>query len=311
MENHTKKIKYFSLSNKPFKSGDKLPFSIYVVEGKKARLFYKLKETFSAQNQQDLKKYEKVYINFEDLNSYKKYYFQKKASQTKIKKEVNLETITSALKSYIRHIFSHSVDMATIKKIYPWIAHLTTNILQENQNVKDLLHLISKDYETYTHSMNVAIYAALLGREINMVKTDLNKLVLSAMLHDIGKTKIDEKILYKTEPLTPHESKLIKMHATMGYSIVRATGVADKKILSGIHHHHERLDGSGYPNGFKNEHISQFARIIGICDTYAAMSSNRTYKESKKPFEILTEMKKELKDQLDGELINHFIKALT
>lgn len=307
----TKKIKYFSIQKLSFQIGDKLSFNLYIAKENRAQLFFHAGDTLSMKDIQELQTFSKVYINFNDLYAYKKYMHQKKIPSRQTYQEVDLGSITETLKSYMRHIFTNSADSITLKKLEPWVSHLTTVILQENTKIKDLLHLITKDYETCTHSLNVSIYAAILGKEIGMPKTELKKLVLSAMLLDIGKTQIDEKILYKKEALSSHEFKIIKMHATMGYKIAKNAGIVDKKILSGIHHHHERLDGSGYPNGFKNEHVSQFARIIGICDTYAAMSSNRVHKESKSAFEILSEMKRELKGKLDGELIQHFVKVLT
>ena len=304
----SKKTKYFSVQSKPFEGGDVLLFDLYIAVEKKVYRIHNRGDALEEKHLAKLQAASKIYMLTEEYEAFKQYFYEKKTSRSP--KEISLDSVAESLQSHLRHIFCNRADAKSIQKLYPLVSQLATFFYSNTLKVQQLMHLIEKDYFTYSHSLNVAIYAALLGQEIGLEKSELQKLILSAMLHDIGKTKIDEKILYKKEPLNTHEHKIIKMHATMGFVIAKNAGIMNKNILSGIHHHHERLDGSGYPNGFKGEYISLFARIIGICDTYAAMSSNRVYQDPKKPFEILTEMKKELAGKLDSELINQFIKVL-
>lgn len=303
--------KYFSIQLKPFKEGELLDFDLYRVEEKKVILVSAALTKLSHSAIKILEMTPKIYMKQQDFKAFREYYYHKQLRQKSRYKNMSLESVTDSIKANLRHIYLNSADTKSIQKLYPLATDLSILVIANDTGAQELLSLIQKDYHTYLHSLNVAIYSAMIAKELSMEKSRLQDLILSALLHDVGKTKIDEKILYKKEPLTHHELKIIKMHATMGFMIAKSAGIHNKEVLSGIHHHHERLDGSGYPNKFRDKHISEFARIIGICDIYAAMSSNRIHKASKKPFEILTEMKKELEGKLDKSIINALITVLS
>ncbi|HPT54085.1 MAG TPA: HD domain-containing protein [Fervidobacterium sp.] len=137
-----------------------------------------------------------------------------------------------------------------------------------------------RDNYTHQHSRNVAQYSVELGRKMGLNQQALEKLEFSAILHDVGKIGIPDSILLKAGKLTDEEYQIIKNHTVYGSEILSVIKYVDTDIISGALEHHERLDGSGYPYGKKDDEISLFGQIIGIADVFDALSSRRTYKEA-------------------------------
>jgi HD-GYP domain-containing protein (c-di-GMP phosphodiesterase class II) len=302
---------YLSINKKSFQVDDRLSFELFVKNYNKINLFSKIGHIIKRDDKRYFEEIDKIFIKSTDVSSYKEFMTIKHEKLKTQERNNNIEFIVSNIKNNLIDIYTGSNSPNNIKKLYPLATNLTKLIIRKNLKLKNLIDMISKDYHTATHSLNVSIYAAVLGRALGLSSNDLNDLILSGMLHDIGKTELPDKILNKPTILNEHEFKEIKKHPTLGFMLARKSGIINQKILSGIHHHHERLDGSGYPNGFKNDHVSQFARIIGICDAYDAMSTNRVFKGSEKTFDALIEMKRSMKGQMDNELIDVFIKVLT
>ena len=305
------KISYFSINKKSLHVDEQLNFELFVKNDNKMNLFSKIGHIIKRDDKRYFETIDKIFISTLGVDSYKELVSLKQEKLKAQKRNNSIEYIVSQIKDTLMEIFNISNSPNNIKKLYPLAENFTKLIVRKNLKFTSLMSMVSKEYHTATHSFNVSIYAAVLGRAIGLSSSDLNALILSGMLHDIGKTELPLKILNKPTALNEHEFKEIKKHPTFGFTLARRSGITDQKILSGIHHHHERLDGSGYPNGFKNDHVSQFARIIGICDAYDAMSTNRVFKDSEKTFTALIEIKKTMKGQMDSDLIDVFIKVLT
>ena len=153
--------------------------------------------------------------------------------------------------------------------------------------VLDIMYDIPESAEAvYHHSLNVAVISVILARWINMGDEDIRQLALAGVLHDIGKLSIPPEILNKTGKLTDEEFAMIKNHVKYGYNIAKNNGL-DVRILEAITSHHERCDGSGYPFGYKGDHIPEFGKIIAIGDVYDAMISSRSYRSKHCPFDVL------------------------
>ncbi|MBR3841480.1 MAG: response regulator [Erysipelotrichales bacterium] len=137
-----------------------------------------------------------------------------------------------------------------------------------------------RSYEDYLphHSVCVAVYAVAIGIKMGMVDTQLNALALAGLLHDIGQTFSDQSVLIKQSKLEPEEYELIKRHTTDGYDFVANHNQIPTIVKDAILHHHENINGTGYPDRLKDNNISSFARIIHIVDVYDAIMSKRPYK---------------------------------
>ncbi len=144
-----------------------------------------------------------------------------------------------------------------------------------------------KDPYTRGHSDRVAKYSLIIGRELNLSIDELEKLRISALLHDVGKIGVDDRVLKKPGALTPEEFELMKKHPAKGANIMRPVAqLAD--MLPGIELHHEHVDGRGYPYGLAGDQIPLMARIIAVADTLDAMTTNRPY-QSAMELEFATE----------------------
>jgi HD-GYP domain-containing protein (c-di-GMP phosphodiesterase class II) len=156
------------------------------------------------------------------------------------------------------------------------------------QELKDLLvgltrsltaALDAKDSYTYGHSERVARIAVELGRELGLSGDELGDIYLTGLLHDVGKIGVRDAILAKREPLTAEEFEHIKQHVTIGYQIL-ADLRPIRSLLPGVLYHHERIDGTGYPDGLQGDAIPLLARILAVADAYDAMSTTRPYREA-------------------------------
>jgi putative nucleotidyltransferase with HDIG domain len=136
-----------------------------------------------------------------------------------------------------------------------------------------------KDPYTRGHSGRVAKYSQLIGQELGFSPEDLDRMRIAALLHDVGKIGVDDRVLKKPGALTPEEFDLMKQHTIKGANIMRPVAQL-KEMLPGIELHHEHLDGRGYPYGLKGPQIPIMARIIAVADTLDAMTTNRPYQSA-------------------------------
>jgi putative nucleotidyltransferase with HDIG domain len=136
-----------------------------------------------------------------------------------------------------------------------------------------------KDPYTRGHSGRVAKYSMLIGQELGLSSEELDKLRISALLHDVGKIGVEDRVLKKPGSLTPEEFDLMKQHTVKGANIMRPVSQL-KEMLPGIELHHEHMDGRGYPYGLQGQQIPLMARIIGVADTLDAMTTNRPYQSA-------------------------------
>jgi diguanylate cyclase (GGDEF)-like protein/putative nucleotidyltransferase with HDIG domain len=164
----------------------------------------------------------------------------------------------------------------------------------------------AKDHYAYKHSQTVREYAVALAKSLELAPADIARLSTAALLHDIGKIGIGDEILNKAGKLTAEEEEVVRSHPQLGADIV--SNVPElASCLAGILYHHERYDGSGYPAGLKGEAIPLDARILGIVDAFAAMTSARPYRAALSSEEAVEELKRGAGKQFDPDLVKAFI----
>jgi putative nucleotidyltransferase with HDIG domain len=137
----------------------------------------------------------------------------------------------------------------------------------------------AKDIYTRGHSDQVAYYATRLGRELSLTNDELDKLYLAGIVHDIGKIGIPDQILNKPDTLSGDEFSIMKKHPEVGRNILAQVGSL-QDILPIIYHHHERIDGKGYPTGLHGDQIPFLARVVSVVDAFEAMTSDRAYRNA-------------------------------
>ncbi|MBI4949977.1 MAG: GAF domain-containing protein [Deltaproteobacteria bacterium] len=165
-----------------------------------------------------------------------------------------------------------------------------------------------RDPYTGGHTKRVFEYSLAIGKHMTMPPKALEILKLSAVLHDIGKIGIEDRILRKDAPLDADEAAVMRLHPQYGAEIMKHVPQL-KDIVPGMLHHHERFDGQGYPRGFKGEQIPLIARIISVADTYDAMTTTRPYRKGLPPEVAIAELRKYAGVQFDGRVVEAFIRA--
>jgi putative nucleotidyltransferase with HDIG domain len=206
---------------------------------------------------------------------------------------------------------------------YSWIfATLTKSqheierlVAKSNRDFVEFVQLIAKTLDakdTYTagHSLRVMDYAIKIARALQLPDKEIELLKQACLLHDIGKISIPDGILNKKKKLTAREREYILKHPVVGKKILST--VSDfKDILDIIYAHHERVDGTGYPDGRTENDIPFLARILAVADTYDAMRSERPYRPAKEQNEAIEELILAKGSQLDAEVVDIFIEAIS
>jgi HD-GYP domain-containing protein (c-di-GMP phosphodiesterase class II) len=149
----------------------------------------------------------------------------------------------------------------------------------------------------------------MIAREVGMRASRVEAIRYAGMLHDVGKLGVPTTVLQKSGALTEEELAAIQLHPMRGLVIVSEIGFLDE-ALAGIMHHHERIDGRGYPMGLAGDEIPEFARVIAVADAFDAMTSNRSYRYARTIEEAVADLRKWSGTQFDPALVDAFITAL-
>lgn len=172
----------------------------------------------------------------------------------------------------------------------------TNLILSESRNGAHLMEMLHgiRNYDdiTYVHSINVSLICSIFAGWLKLSAEDTKTLTLCGLLHDLGKILMPEAIIKKKDKLTNAEYEMIKTHTFRGFQALKDQPV-DIRVKFAVLMHHERTDGSGYPNGFVAEQIDDFAKIVAIADVYDAMTSNREYRTAICPFDVVENFEKD------------------
>ena len=209
---------------------------------------------------------------------------------------ISEETMRIALKD-IRTNFRLMVERPKQKKgvAYPYIAQpfkqmmnlIIDDLTDHDDAMIMLMGINSVDQYLYQHSLNVCVYTTLLGIAHGYTRDELATLGIGALLHDIGKVHISNETLNKPGRLTPEEFNAMKEHTNIGYMMLKDEPNIPLIAAHCALQHHERLDGSGYPRGLKGNEIHEYAKWIGIVDSYDAMTTNRVYSAPMLPHEAV------------------------
>ena len=167
----------------------------------------------------------------------------------------------------------------------------------------------TKDFYTRGHSERVSRGSVMIAREIGMRAERVEAIRYAGMLHDVGKLGVPTSVLQKNGALTDDEYAAIQLHPMRGLDIVREIGFLDE-ALAGIMHHHERIDGRGYPMGLAGDEIPEFARVLSVADAFDAMTSNRSYRGARPVPEAVSELRKWAGTQFDPAFVDAFVAAI-
>jgi len=187
------------------------------------------------------------------------------------------------------------------------------SIVQSTEQVQVFPLLISmqaKDDYTYRHNIAVGAISSMLGRWVGLPENELAILTIGAILHDVGKMRVPEPILNKTDKLTDAEFEVMKKHTVYGYEMLKScVGLSYRSALIALQHH-EREDGTGYPLGIHSKQIDYLSKIVAISDVFHALTSNRVYRNASPFYEILRQMYLGSLGNFDRDILLTFTKRL-
>lgn len=199
-------------------------------------------------------------------------------------------------------------DRAISTKSIGMVDELIEDIIAQKSININLYEVKAYDNYTYIHCVDTSIMAIYLGTCLNFNHLQIKELGLAAILHDIGKIKIANKVINKRGPLTTEEFREIKKHPIYGKEILERTGVFSNKIIDGVLQHHEKIDGTGYPYGLSKNHISHYAKIIAVSDVFTAISANRSYRKKFDPKEAYELILGGVGSKFDSGIVENFRK---
>lgn len=195
------------------------------------------------------------------------------------------------------------------KELGTIVNDISTSISRNESALISLARLKTKDDYTYMHSVAVCGLMIALSRQLNLSEAEAKQAGLAGLLHDVGKAAISLEILNKPGALTDDEFDLVKSHPALGHQLLLDAKVTDEIALDVCLHHHEKIDGTGYPEKLKGTEISLFARMGAVCDVYDAVTSNRPYKAGWDPAVSLQRMA-QWKGHFDEVVFKAFVKSL-
>ena len=233
---------------------------------------------------------------------------QKKEDHREVAKKVFFEAI-GTIDEMITHIKGKQhTDVRKLKRLAQKAVHL---VMEDESILLGMATIKNYDEYTFNHSVNVSIYSLTIGRRLGLSKKALTELGLTALLHDIGKSKIPKEVLNKPGPFNDGEWGLMKQHPLLGVEIslnLKELGEINPRIVIGIFDHHLRKDFTGYPKLFRKKEVSLFGRIIQIADAYDAMTTAKNYRKGPyTPEQALAVMMREREVHFDPILLKIFI----
>lgn len=200
-----------------------------------------------------------------------------------------------------------SIDTEAVKKT---VSNLVQSVVRNPDAMMWLLKMKHRDRYSYAHSMTVCVLALTMGRHLGIPQYELNRLGIATMLQDVGRTALPKSLVNKSGEYSEREFELSKVHVEASVAMLREKTTAPDEVIEIVHTHHERFDGSGYPQGLEGHQIGLLSTVAGIADTYAAMTSTRPYREAVTSFTSLMALYEIRNKKFPAAVVEHFIQCI-
>ncbi|NLL73726.1 MAG: HD-GYP domain-containing protein [Clostridiales bacterium] len=254
-------------------------------------------------------------IYSDDLSIKEEAEYMENTFYTKIKKSEAFKRFRTAYVNTVNQLKDSINDFANNSKEVDSDRLLSdvSNILHDcNTNIEvfNMLHCMREfDDATYVHSLNVALISNIMGKWLNFSDEELEVITLCGLFHDLGKLLVPNNIISKPAKLTDKEFAIVKTHTTRGYNVLKNKRI-DERVRNVALMHHERCDGSGYPNGLISYEIDPFAKLVAIADVYDAMTCARVYRGPLCPFEVIALFEEEGYLKYDTKYLLTFLEGI-
>lgn len=201
----------------------------------------------------------------------------------------------------------NTVDTGSARRM---VDEISDSVARNASALISLARIKTADDYTYMHSVAVCAMMIALARQLGMGEDEARTAGMAGLMHDLGKAAMPIEVLNKPGKLTDAEFSIMKSHPAEGHRMLLAMGQADPVTLDVCLHHHEKVDGSGYPEGLRSDQISLYAKMGAVCDVYDAITSNRPYKAGWDPAESLRKMAEWAPGHFDQRVFQAFVKSL-
>ncbi|MGP1682259.1 MAG: HD-GYP domain-containing protein, partial [Giesbergeria sp.] len=190
------------------------------------------------------------------------------------------------------------------------VEEISDSVARNPTALISLARLKTADDYTYMHSVAVCALMVALARQLSLSEEHTRSAGLAGLLHDLGKAAIPMDVLNKPGKLTDEEFDIVRQHPVAGYEMLKEAGQVGPAVLDACRHHHEKMDGTGYPDRLPAEKISLIARMAAVCDVYDAVTSDRPYKRGWDPSESLRRMTEWTGAHFDARVFQAFVKSI-
>jgi HD-GYP domain-containing protein (c-di-GMP phosphodiesterase class II) len=293
-----------------------LDFNLYLPAGPGRFLFFRstsLPFTVFHRNRLLENNVRTVYVRASERARYLQY-LEHHLDQVMANPEVSTPSKAKLLYTVSKAVVEEAFEQPRSQTIVPRTRQLAVQtvdfVLRSERALGQLARLMTTDYYTYTHSINVCVFGVALARHAGVSRDDIREFAVGALLHDLGKTQVPKELLTKRGPLTPDEMQAMREHVANGERLLAQHGGLSALAIVPVAQHHEKLDGSGYPRGLAGSDVHLFGRIAAIADVFDAMTSDRTYQRAFTAYGALKKMKEELAPHFDRMLLERFIRTL-
>jgi putative nucleotidyltransferase with HDIG domain len=290
-------------------------FDLYLDQSGAMVLYRSSRTPFTEEHRQTLieNNISRLYVSASDHQTYRKYLEHNLRAivlDSRVKESVRAGIVYESAKGLIEELFARPTMGENIRRSQELVESTVGFVLTGQAAFANLLQVMSFDNSTYTHSVNVCGLTLALAQFTGIRDPkDLKILGTGALLHDIGKTRIDDSILCKTDPLTDSEKIMIRKHPQWGCDILEDTNLIDRESYYPILEHHERDNCSGYPNGSGSREIHLYGKITAIADVFDAMTSERAYRPALDAYPVLKTMFDD-EGAFDRRLLEQFTQLL-
>lgn len=255
-----------------------------------------------------------VYVRLEDaamVNGYLEANMSFALQSSSLSTEKKAQVFYNTTVHLVREVMLNPSSPEQVKLCRKAVESSVQHFLSHPKSLAKVMELSSADYYTYTHSTNVMAYSVALGKYLNFPDgNELVELGESAILHDVGKSYIDWNITNKGGPLNQDEFEIMKQHSDLGFQALSSTKEVPDHVLYAVRHHHEKIDGSGYPHGLTGNQVDLPVRVIALSDIYDALTTRRVYRGAIRSYPALQMIKDKVGTEIDERVFGAFVKML-
>lgn len=292
-----------------------LEFDLFIQVNNQMVLYRSTEMPFTERTRQKLldNKVGRLYITNEKVEAYQRYIennLSKILSDPNVREDKKASILYQTSTTLVKDVLANPTLGDNIKRAQEMVSSTVKYILLGRQAFHSLMKITSFDYYTYTHSVNVCTYSIALAQQMGLNDEQfLHELGTGALLHDVGKSRVSDRILNKRGRLNQVEFEIIKKHPQWGVEILRDTNEISEDSLFPILQHHERGDCQGYPHGISLDDMHIFSKIVAIADAFDAMTTQRVYQKAVGSYPALKLMFLN-RGWFDSQLLRAFVELM-